>query len=81
MYCLDLIIFEFFAVKDYQHMNKFKTINYQLLRFIQSEKSARFSKRIVFKVAWVCFYQENKFEVSDSSHPSRSRQLVNVSVG
>jgi hypothetical protein len=62
---LGLIIFEFFAVKDYQHMNKFMTNNHQLLPFIQNEKSARFNKRNMFKVAWVCFYQENKCELSD----------------
>jgi hypothetical protein len=39
----DLIIFEYFAVKDYQHMNKFMTNNCQVYTFVQNEKSARFN--------------------------------------
>lgn len=45
MDCLDLEIFEFCAVKDYQHMNKFMSNNLQVLPFIQIERSAKFNKR------------------------------------
>lgn len=38
-----------------EHMNKFMANNHQLLPLIQV-KSARFIKRNMFNVAWVCFH-------------------------